>query len=144
MLVQFGECRLLIKQIKQSWKVSDGGLKGVQQNIRHCSARLEEWYKNQCKSLCHEINSSHKELKELSSTSNPTSWVNNHRVEYRLDNLMKEDEMYWRERSHVEWLHCGDKNSKFFHLRALTRRSRNVILGLYNDIGVWCTNKGDI
>ncbi|KAK3219319.1 hypothetical protein Dsin_013289 [Dipteronia sinensis] len=37
----------------------------------------------------------------------------------------------------VEWLKCGDHNTRFFHLKASVRRPRNRIRGLYGEDGLW-------
>lgn len=34
-------------------------------------------------------------------------------------------------------MRCGDKNSRFFHRRASSRKKRNTSRGLFNDAGTW-------
>ncbi|XP_059658547.1 uncharacterized protein LOC132304855 [Cornus florida] len=46
--------------------------------------------------------------------------------------------MFWKQKSKVQWLKEGDKNSKFFHAKTQQRRKRNPISGLENSKGVWC------
>ena len=37
----------------------------------------------------------------------------------------------------------GDRNTKFFHLKATQRRKKNTITGLWNESGNWCeTSEG--
>lgn len=43
----------------------------------------------------------------------------------------------WAQKSKVNWLKWGDKNSKFFHLSTMIRRTRNQIVSLKNPNGDW-------
>lgn len=58
----------------------------------------------------------------------------------RFNELLFQDETYWRQRSRVLWLKDGDRNSAFFHRRASNRKSRNKVKELNNAAGNWQTN----
>ncbi|KAK3182761.1 hypothetical protein Dsin_030047 [Dipteronia sinensis] len=62
-------------------------------------------------------------------------------VENKLDSLQVEEEKYWQQRSRVGWLKEGDRNTKFVHRKASTRRARTVIRGLYDEMGIWCAGE---
>ena len=47
------------------------------------------------------------------------------------------EEVMWKQRSRIEWLKHGDRNSKFFHATASQRRQKNRIGGLVDELGVW-------
>ncbi|GKD17719.1 reverse transcriptase, partial [Tanacetum coccineum] len=54
------------------------------------------------------------------------------------------EEMFWHQRSRVNWLNYGDRNSRFFHLLATYRGQRNKISGLKNTRGEWVSDQSDI
>lgn len=54
------------------------------------------------------------------------------------------EEYYWRQRSRVEWLRGGYKNTKIFHLKASHRRWKNLIRGIEDEDGRWLTSEDDI
>ena len=43
----------------------------------------------------------------------------------------------WKQRSHIEWLKEGDRNTRYFHCMANQRNKHNYILGLEDDLGLW-------
>ena len=61
-----------------------------------------------------------------------------------LDKLHRMEEAYWHLRSRVKVLKDGDKNKKYFHHKASSRRKRNLIHGLTDGDGNWRTSKVDI
>lgn len=65
-------------------------------------------------------------------------------LHFRLNELLSQEETYWRQRSHILWLKEGDRNSSFFHRRASNRRSRNKIKGLTNEEGYWHDNPDEV
>ncbi|KAA3460646.1 reverse transcriptase [Gossypium australe] len=47
------------------------------------------------------------------------------------------DEIFWEQRARVNWLKHGDKNTCFFHRSAISRHTRNQIVGFENEEGRW-------
>ena len=50
----------------------------------------------------------------------------------------------WRQRSRNSWLAAGDRNTRFFHMRANMRRKKNTIKALYNAMGVRQDDPGEL
>lgn len=48
-------------------------------------------------------------------------------VRNRLAKLYSDKERYWKERAKLQWLRCGDSNTRFFNSYALARRRKNHI-----------------
>ena len=57
-------------------------------------------------------------------------------LEQELDELLKEEEIWWAQRSQANWLTYRDKNTKSFHQKASQWKHRNWIDQISNDVGI--------
>ena len=51
--------------------------------------------------------------------------------------MLEQEEIHWAQRSRINWLQHGDKNTSYFHSFANERRKRNMIKKLRGDDGEW-------
>ncbi|KAA3459484.1 reverse transcriptase [Gossypium australe] len=64
------------------------------------------------------------------------------RMELNLE--IDKDERYWEQRTRINWLRYGDKNTAFFHSQASSRRRKNMIQKMQSDNGQVTENIQDI
>ncbi|KAJ6951035.1 hypothetical protein NC651_004635 [Populus alba x Populus x berolinensis] len=50
--------------------------------------------------------------------------------------LCKEEEAIYKQRSRIQWLQLGDRNTKFFHRSLMHKQSRNNIHALNDEAGI--------
>lgn len=67
-----------------------------------------------------------------------------HEAEKEFDKVLGWEEEYWRQRSRVEWLKYSDKNTKYFHSKASSRRNESEIIGRDNKERHWRENDEEI
>lgn len=61
-----------------------------------------------------------------------------------INELLDGEETWWSQRSCVQWLSEGDRNTRYFHNRASKRRKKNTITGLWNENEQWCEDNSSI
>lgn len=54
-----------------------------------------------------------------------------------LCSALREEELFWKQKSRATWLREGDKNTEFFHATTKQRRARNRITKLKDVDGSW-------
>lgn len=62
----------------------------------------------------------------------------------QLTELWNQEETYWAQKSRIQWLKCGDKNSKFFRMTTIQRRCRNRITRLRLTDDSWIEDEDQI
>lgn len=100
---KFDECSIILKE---SW---NDGLKASAQNIsskvQKCIKQLSIWNKNRLKgSLKGAIDRIEKEIQVLQNSSSNFRSEESLAKEKELDNLLEEEEIYWKIRLREEWL----------------------------------------
>ncbi|WOL06776.1 hypothetical protein Cni_G15510 [Canna indica] len=84
------------------------------------------------------------QLLSLSSQHDENSFHQCREVEQELRKAIAEEEIFWRQKSRVKWLHEGDRNTSYFHACTRSRRCTNTIPRLKNCSGVWCEGQDAI
>ena len=106
--------------------------------MKKCKMKLKKWSKESFGSIKNRIKEARERLwvaKETSTRSGTHLEVE--RIRKELNQLLEKEEKMWQQRSQVQWLENGDKNTKFFHGIATQRNRQNFIKGLRDEEGVW-------
>ncbi|KAK3188889.1 hypothetical protein Dsin_028450 [Dipteronia sinensis] len=132
--------------IKDAWTDIGEGvqMQSLVSSISGCTLKLGQWTKLNTRGLTKEIRRKQEELLKASNSIQSGSWKQIRNLEKELDSLLETEEIYWKQRSRESWLKSGDRNSKYFHNQASSRKARNFITGLYDEMGVWKDSKNGI
>ncbi|XP_074318730.1 uncharacterized protein LOC141655554 [Silene latifolia] len=83
------------------------------------------------------MNRKRRQLARLNEEDRTTENVQRRRkLVAEIASLSRQEEQYWRTRSRALWLREGDRNTKFFHMRAGERKRKNYIGSLIDDNGM--------
>ena len=65
-------------------------------------------------------------------------------VRKEINDLLDSEEIMWHQRSRVQWMMLGDRNTRYFHLKALDRKRKNAISRIMDENGIWHETKEGI
>ncbi|KAL5846033.1 hypothetical protein ACOSQ3_009557 [Xanthoceras sorbifolium] len=137
------ECSKIVTDSWTSLRRSRG-IQCVEDNLSVCSAGLRRWYSEKNCSLRRDLKEKKAKLQHISQDIRSGSWEAMRIVEQELDGLLNQEEVFWQQRSRVDWLRSGDTNPKFFNSWASGRRVRNKIHGLFDGDGCCREDKVDL
>ncbi|KAM1727381.1 hypothetical protein ACFX12_018028 [Malus domestica] len=131
--------------LESNWKSQDVG---INQKLGFLSGKLRWWNKN----MFGRLEWKRRRLlariegvqKALCNNCWPFLLRLNTSLSKEYNNLLEQEEIFWKQKSRVKWLQEGDRNTRFFHLSTIIRRRRNKIEGLWNNDGVWVEDKEDL
>ncbi|KAG5545235.1 hypothetical protein RHGRI_017638 [Rhododendron griersonianum] len=113
--------------------------------LRGCKDELTVWHRNNFDDLRFQIAILRDQLagiqKENENGFNADNYVKEKVMITKLEDLWQKEAMFWHQRSRVNWLKMGDKNTRFFHLSTIHRRQRNQVAKLKDENGIWQVDK---
>lgn len=65
-------------------------------------------------------------------------------IEGQLHDLFEREEIYYKQRSRIDWLQWGDQNTKYFQNRASHRKRKNTVKALIKEDGSRCTTDDEM
>lgn len=109
----------------------------LQDRLRRCSQNLRNWGRMKNVGLKSRISNCKQALQAANKNPNAIDFSKIHEIEFKLEMLLKKEEMFWKQRSGESWLKWGDRNTQWFHKRATVRKKKNEILDILDKDGCW-------
>jgi hypothetical protein len=129
--------------IEQAWEREDwggSGLEALWSRLKRISGSMQSWSHNVFGSVRKEIKRLRDQLAQARVAANNSGDLQEVRaVERELHEIYEREEIMYRQRSRLEWLKAGDKNTRYFQNRASHRRRKNTIQALRRPDGSRCT-----
>ncbi|VAI29049.1 unnamed protein product [Triticum turgidum subsp. durum] len=131
-----------VQMINENWgKLKEGppSLNNTWSALNRLSTTLQTWSRESFGSVKKEIKKLEKKLASLRRNNMAIGYSREEKeVEKKLYEMFEREEIMAKQRSRIDWLHEGDRNTSFFHARASARRRTNKIKALRRVDGSLC------
>ena len=110
--------------VENAWNLTRArGETHVADLVRSVSRELSAWNKDVLADLQKRIKKLKNELEECRKEGGSQASINKEQVlRFKLDRLEEQNEIFWKQRAHVQWLEKGDRNTSYFHSCASERK----------------------
>ena len=132
------DCKDIIEQVWNEGTCLNNP-SGLITGLRQCVDALSNWSNSVFGQIPKKIQEKKKALSALTKDDiDKQNGAKISRVRREINELLDEEEIWWQQRSRVQWLGEGDRNTKYFHHRASERRKKNTInvYGMKKESGV--------
>uniref|UniRef100_A0A803PXY9 Reverse transcriptase n=1 Tax=Cannabis sativa TaxID=3483 RepID=A0A803PXY9_CANSA len=126
---------MCLQVVNDIWELCEND--SVVEKISICGDKLSVWGKDYTENFKFRIAECKKKIRQLKKASDSDSLVRYKNAQEELTEFFTQKEVFWCQRSKQLWLEAGDKNSKFFHAKATSRRKNNMIHKLKDAYGCW-------
>jgi hypothetical protein len=129
--------------IEKSWlrKNTGSDLGALSKSLETVTNDLKVWSNQNFGNITRHITELKKEMERLEWDDPIQNRDKILAAKRELDEIMYKEEMMWLQRSHITWLREGDRNTKYFHRKAMWRAKKNKIRSLKKEDGSWCSDE---
>jgi hypothetical protein len=122
-----------------------GGLEGLSNTLRNMQKGLDDWGVKTFGNFKQKLLQLRKQLDRLRLSSMGRGPSKEEReLVANINKVLLQEEIWIKQRSRVQWLKAGDKNSSYFHAQAAQRKRINKITTLQREDGSWCDSDQEI
>ncbi|XP_074289594.1 uncharacterized protein LOC141614747 [Silene latifolia] len=119
--------------IQRAW---DTGNFNLIDALGNCETELTRWKGVSIGKVMRDLLKKRRRLQVLNEGARTAQLVQERRkLVTEIAQLLKQEEIFWKQRSRAIWLSEGDRNTKFFHQKAGQRKKKNFIAKIHDDEG---------
>lgn len=112
----------------------------LHKRLKHIKFKLKEWNKKDFGNIFVDKKSVEIKIQELNQALIKDGFdkIKSDHVEKHLhewENLCKQEEIFWRQKSRVQWLKEGERNTRFFDRFTMANRAYNIISTIKDEEG---------
>eukprot|EP00253_Pinus_taeda_P007097 PITA_07097 len=109
--------------------------------LKHIKGRLKEWNKKEFGNIFKAKKDVVKKVKEINQILITKGYTEERKemaesLQLEWDNRCLQEEILWRQKSKVQWIKEGERNTKFFHRSTIAHRNNNRIVKLTDQHGI--------
>ncbi|KAL7247368.1 hypothetical protein ACSBR2_002308 [Camellia fascicularis] len=127
--------------IENNWPRQNNNLLG---NLDFMTSALQDWNKNIFGNIFRRKRWLLGRINRIQISQARTYSHNLHKLENELtteyNRVLYQEELFWFQKSRVNWITQGERNTKFFHMSTIIKRRKIKIEVLKNEEGVWVDN----
>jgi hypothetical protein len=133
-------------ELERAWLRRNPGsdLGSLAENLKNMEASLKSWSREKFGHVTREIERLRSVLEPLEGEDVIGNRAEILQAKIKLDELLYREEMMWLQRSRINWLKEGDRNTRYFHRKARWRAKKNKIRRLKRGDGSWCANQEEM
>jgi exonuclease III len=127
----------LSEKVAEAWKNTGHkvDLGDIMKALDGVMTSLQGWSKKKFGNVLQEIKKARERLEVLKLNNVDSQSIR--QASNHMQALLYKEEMLWLPRLRISWLKEGDRNTRFFHQKAVWRARRNKIKKLKDDDGIW-------
>jgi len=121
----------------------------LHKRLKHIKNKLKEWNKKDFGNIFANKKSIKIKMQELNQAMIAEGFYKSkneqaEKLNLDLKNLCNQEEIFWRQKSRIQWLREGERNTRFFQWSTIANRKHNRISSILNEDGELQTTHKDI
>jgi hypothetical protein len=131
--------------VKQAWtKPKDRRWATIEENLKRCQWGFKRWQRGLNDKLHGNITNIQQRLRDLQGQEEGDMGNEIKAKKEELQSLMDKQDLQWQQRAKMDWLRCGDRNTKYYHACANYRRKTNRTAKIVDGERVGCETEKEV